>query len=277
MRPVQRILVALDASPHSRAALYEAAQLAERLQAELEGIFVLDTELLRLGELPIARETGMTSATRRAIDLRAMERALERQAAQAQAVLELAAQQHRIRSTFRLLRGNVAAEVLAAAANADLLALGRQGQSAVSGRRLGSTVRRIAAQAGCSVLVLAQVPRAGQCVIAVYDGSEQARASLAYALHQARHREENLTVMLSGAIDSLSDLRTEASQALTEEAGDAPPNVTFDSIRPGASGALSEAVKRHNCGLLVIPHTSALLPDYEELLRSVGCPVLLTR
>ena len=96
----------------------------------------------------------MTSAIRRSIDVHAMERALKRQAAQAQAALERAARQHRVRSTFKLLRGNVAAEVLAAAANADLLALGRQGQAAATGRRLGSTVRRIAAQAGCSVLVL---------------------------------------------------------------------------------------------------------------------------
>ena len=52
-RPVQRIVVALDASSHSHAALEEAAQLASGLEAELAGIFVLDSELLRLSALPV--------------------------------------------------------------------------------------------------------------------------------------------------------------------------------------------------------------------------------
>ena len=56
---VRRILVALDASPHSHAALEEAAALAKPLQAELAGVFVLDAELLRLSALPVARETRL--------------------------------------------------------------------------------------------------------------------------------------------------------------------------------------------------------------------------
>ncbi|MBK7177644.1 MAG: universal stress protein [Chloroflexi bacterium] len=53
---IQRILVALDASPHSLAALEAAIDLAERLDAELQGLFVEDINLLRLAQLPFARE-----------------------------------------------------------------------------------------------------------------------------------------------------------------------------------------------------------------------------
>ena len=63
-RPPRRIVVALDASSHSHAALAAAVALAGRLQAELQGIFVEDVNLLRLAELPFAREVrfGLSAA-----------------------------------------------------------------------------------------------------------------------------------------------------------------------------------------------------------------------
>jgi nucleotide-binding universal stress UspA family protein len=54
----QRILVALDASPASLAALDFATELAERHQAELLGIYVEDINLLRSAEIPFTREIG---------------------------------------------------------------------------------------------------------------------------------------------------------------------------------------------------------------------------
>ncbi len=42
---IRRILVALDASPHSQAALEAASDLADALKAELVGIFVEDVNL----------------------------------------------------------------------------------------------------------------------------------------------------------------------------------------------------------------------------------------
>ena len=71
---IQRILVALDASPHSQAALDAAATLAARVSAELQGLFIEDVNLLRLAELPFAREVGSFTATHRRLDARDLER-----------------------------------------------------------------------------------------------------------------------------------------------------------------------------------------------------------
>jgi K+-sensing histidine kinase KdpD len=51
---IRRILVALDASPDSLAALKTAADLARRMEAELMGLFVEDIELLRMADSPYA-------------------------------------------------------------------------------------------------------------------------------------------------------------------------------------------------------------------------------
>ncbi len=60
-----RILVAIDTSPHGRAALEAAADLAAASSAELCGLFVEDLNLLRLAGLPFAHEIEFASATPR--------------------------------------------------------------------------------------------------------------------------------------------------------------------------------------------------------------------
>ena len=50
---IRRILVALDASPHSLAALEAASELADALKAELVGIFVEDVNLLASGRITL--------------------------------------------------------------------------------------------------------------------------------------------------------------------------------------------------------------------------------
>ena len=53
---VRHILVAVDATPSSSVVLEAAARLAREFDAELNGIFVEDLNLLHLAGLPFARE-----------------------------------------------------------------------------------------------------------------------------------------------------------------------------------------------------------------------------
>ena len=122
---IRRILVALDASPHSQAALEAASELADVLKAELVGIFVEDVNLLHLAGLPFAREVGYPSGTDRPLDSPSMERELRIQAEQVRQTLAGVAVRRQIRWSFRVVRGQVATELLIAAQEADLLALGR--------------------------------------------------------------------------------------------------------------------------------------------------------
>ena len=55
---VERIVVAFDASQQSQALLRAAVQMAAQLEAELQGIFVEDANLLRLCSLPFSQDVG---------------------------------------------------------------------------------------------------------------------------------------------------------------------------------------------------------------------------
>jgi nucleotide-binding universal stress UspA family protein len=272
-RDVRRILVALDASPHSQAALREAAALAERLHAELAGIFVLDAELLRVSELPVAVETGLTSATRRRLNPEDMERALKLQAGRARAALKAAAERHRLRSSFKLSRGDVVAELVAAASNVDVVALGLTGHMNVTGRRLGSTARGVAERATCSVLLLTPQSRTGLSLVVMYGSSAGSSRALERGVELARQREVELVILLCGTGAEVVELGARAEQALSREGVQA----VLDDIDPDRIETLPTLLGRYDCGLLLIPHDSELVEESSELIVGLGCPVMLTK
>ena len=85
---IRRIVVAVDASPHSLAAIEGAAVLARLLEAELIGIYVEDVRLLRVAELPRMVEVSFDSRVARPFTDRYAERQLKEQAAKARRALK---------------------------------------------------------------------------------------------------------------------------------------------------------------------------------------------
>src|SRR5215204_3884792 len=75
-----RIVVALDASSYSLAALRAAADLASLLDTELEGLFIEDINLVYLCGFPFSQEIGSYTATARRLENITIERQLRTQA-----------------------------------------------------------------------------------------------------------------------------------------------------------------------------------------------------
>ena len=275
MKPsdVHRILVALDASPLSDAALQEAAALAAPLQAELAGIFVLDSELLRLSALPSASETGLTSAQRRPLNPESMARSLKLQAEKARRSLEAAARRHRLEASFQLIEGNVLAEILRAARNTDLLAMGVVGQMNVSRQRIGSTVRGVTTQASCSVLLLGAGTHRGNNIVALYCGSANANRVLALASQLASRREAELVVLIDGTAETTESLES-AARAQLEVLG---AEARFEAVGAGGFPAVRTALRQHDGGLLVLASDCGLIEGHQDELSTLEVPVLLAR
>ena len=270
---VRRILVALDASPHSHAALEAAAALAVPLQAELAGIFVLDAELLRMSALPEARETGLTSARRRTLNPETMERALKLQAERARKSLEDIARHHRLATTFQLMRGNVLAELLRAAEQTDLLAMGFMGQMNVTRPRLGSTVRGVTSRAACSVLLLSPGVRKGSAVVAVYGRSANANSALAIASQLADQRDSPLVVLVCAPEETAAPLK----EAVAEQLASAGDGSVAETIDPNGFERLKAALEQHDAGLLVMASDCELIEGHQDQFGTLDVPVLLAR
>lgn len=142
---VEYILVALDMSPHSEAALAAAAELASALQLELRGLYVEDINLLRLCGLPFGIEYGSFTAKPRRIEQNHLEREFRMQASLLRKIMADIAGKKRIAWSFQVVRGGVTDQLLEAATSARMLSLGRVGRS--PGKRTGTTAQAIAQRA----------------------------------------------------------------------------------------------------------------------------------
>lgn len=119
---IRRVIVGFDgAAPLNRAALEAAAGIAGRIEGELAGLFVENIDLLHLAALPFTREVGFPSAASREIDVERMERTLRAVAGEASRMLGMVAESARLRWSFTVTRGVLAAELLSAAQRCDLV------------------------------------------------------------------------------------------------------------------------------------------------------------
>jgi nucleotide-binding universal stress UspA family protein len=273
---IRRILVALDPSLHSLAALEAASELADTLKAELVGIFVEDINLLRLAGLPFAREVRYPSGADRPLDSPSMERALRIQAEQVRQTLAGVAGRHQIRWSFRVVRGQVAAELLTAAQEADLLALGKASWASTRRVRLGVTAREVVAQALHPVLLLQHGHAVCQPVQLVYDGSPAARRALTTATQLATVTGGHLTVMV--ATDA-----PEIAQRLQEEVDERLQAQQVEGhyrqfVNPSAD-ELAQALHTAGGGTLIISADNPLLEGEGllTLLDAIDCSVFLVR
>jgi len=112
---IERVVVALDAVSENRAAIDTAVRLASRWHARLHGVFVEDDDLLRLANLPFARQVSLGVGVETLTPQQA-ERQLRAFAEQARRDIAAAARQQNVDWSFDVVRGAAAAGIIAAAA-----------------------------------------------------------------------------------------------------------------------------------------------------------------
>ncbi len=269
---IRRVLVALDASPGSVAAAAAAARMAAALEAELAGLFVEDHDLLRLSQSKQARQVGFLTGAAERVGAEQMERQLRAQAARARHTLSRLAAREGVACTFRVTRGRVATEILAAAGRQDLVSVGRIGWSHGHRRRLGSTARALLERRRANTLLMDRAavtaPLAARGLLAVlFDGSEAAADALRLAVQLARPAGGGVVVLATH-----EEAARQATLQLAKRAGLA----RVGRLDRPTGEALPAALEEHKPGLLILPIGGPGLAGTEllDLLAELRCPVL---
>ncbi|NLC21120.1 MAG: universal stress protein [Halomonadaceae bacterium] len=148
-----RVLVLLDASRHSLAALAAAVELAGRQRAELVALHVEDIELLHCSAFPFACEIGAQSGLSRPLTSSSLAATIDQQRKRVKQTLLAAVAGRQLKHRLEISRGEIVAAALALAQPGDVLMLGKAGMGERWGNRLGSTSRRLILQAPCAVLL----------------------------------------------------------------------------------------------------------------------------
>lgn len=180
---VRRIVLTLDASACGRAALEIASQLAAEMQAELQGLFVEDVDLLRLANLPFACEVLLANAIPRQLEAAQIQSAFRSCAAKVRQALTEAADQRRLRWSFQVLQGDVVRTSRAAAEHAELLILGWAETTA----------------GGSSQAAVRKPPATVGSILAIDDGSSGSDRVLRVAVELAQVKRSGLLVLSAAA------------------------------------------------------------------------------
>lgn len=271
---IKRIVVALDTSAHSLAALRAAAELASSLGAELHGLFVEDVNLVRAAELPMARELRFPFASHARMDPATMRHQLHAQAHQARGALSSLCRHTDVSWTFQVVRGRVSSTVLEEARRADLLCVGRASRPVLDRPRIGSTARAAAIRAKGTVLLVSEGTQLQSPVVTLYDGSPEADRALPLTCHLARLAGGLLRVLLlpdqarpSGDLQDVIGKRLECENL----------RVRYRKMMGSGVTALIEGLEAEGCGVLVLRAALIRREEISRLLDQLRCPTLLVR
>jgi nucleotide-binding universal stress UspA family protein len=274
--PIHRVVVALDASSPSRAALEAAAALAARHGVELLAVFVEDDELLRYASLPAAREVTMHPWAARRIEPGTMLRSLRAQAARARTDLDAVVRRAKVRASFQVMRGPVAREILAACTESDILFVGRASATRRRGQPLGSTARALVTGCGATVAIFPARPAHTHAVAVLFDGSEGGERALRVAASVADRGADKLVVLLPAASE-----REGGSEGVEQRAREilTPMGLraTLHPLHAVGIAGLEQEVARTNCALLVLPAGAALFGAraLDSIVDEIDCPTLV--
>jgi nucleotide-binding universal stress UspA family protein len=278
---IKSILIALDGSEHSHAAVEYAFWLAERLSGEVCGLHVVDIVSIEgsflhdvSGSLGFEPYLDLSSKMREVLN--------DRGRGLLAAFLE-SAQRRNLRADTVLATGVIANEISERARTADLVVLGRRGLSErFSTGLLGGVVESVSRK--CPKPVFISPERFAPCSrpLLAYDGSTRAAAAMQVAA------EFCATLGLPLCVLTVNKENAQAQRILAEAESYLRPyniNVSFEAEQTGkAPERIASFLRERGHDLLFIGaygHSRViemvLGSTTEYVLRNAPCPVFLHR
>ncbi len=269
LAPFRRILVALDSSSESLAALETAAWLAGSLRSKLTGLFVEEQDLFHLAALPFSKEVPLAQARARDLDPARLRREMRARATLARQAVEKVALQRKLEWSFEILQGRGDVEITAFSARSDLIAVAREAAAP-------ARIAPVAAQSRRALLVTRHQARPARGPVTVpFDASAGARRALKLAAGLARADGVTIRVLAWGETEAALESLQSAAQACV--AGQAP--LTFQGTIGPQPGAPPQILCQLDRGLIVLAGDDGLFSpeQIDSLMKNARCPLLILR
>lgn len=270
---IKRILVSLDSSKHSYAALIAALDLAERYSAKVKGIFVEDINLLNLSKLPFHQEIGQYSAHVREISTDGITRGIIVQSRWVTRTFQRLITQKELEGDISILRGHVSEMILKEMKHFDLIILGKSGTKPIGTRKIGSTAGSLILKQQKPLLLVEEGNQINQPIIVFYENSTAGKRSLETAADLV-DESENLVIMIASAsVKSLEDDK----KFLKHWAEGKNIRLSFQTYHPHRLDRTLFMLKGLKTGLFILPKSTD--PKHqvvlEHCLNMIDLPILL--
>ena len=250
---IDRILLAIDASLQGEDVLETAVEAAVLLKAHLLALFVEDTNLLKLAELPFAKELDRSSGTMRSLDPGGIRRSLQAEAQKFQKRLNRASEKRKIGVSMKVVRGQCVSTAMEMAGRGDVVVL-----SNVAGITYRASTRVQARPGG-------RTSPAQKSVCAVYDGTTGSRRALAVATGLAGKNNSGLLVLVEKGL--VGD-----AKKLVQKLSRDKPSVRCEMLPLTGPGSVVNPVRGRACSIVVMPRN---LEGKGHVAGSIKCPRLL--
>ena len=250
-----RITVMLGNNLTDRETLAVLELLQPESPPEVQGLYIEDTELLSLADVPVVRECCRLTQAGRRLQVEDLERQFRTQARMAERALAETVTPRGYPWSFRSLRGDPVALLRQMLAEVDLMLIGATaGMTPAAGSRRGAAP--------------------GRPVMAVFEQAEPAERALRVAMQLADAGGADLVIVIAAAQSGdIPVLRQRATQL----AGDRP--VEFLEVTRENTAELLNRLRRHPAGqqVLGIPASETDGETIALLRNPSTCPVLLVK
>jgi nucleotide-binding universal stress UspA family protein len=270
---IRRILVPIDESTHSRAALEAAITMAAALQAEINCLYVEDVDILAISRYPFFREICTYESIRRGTC--EIERDFKLQADRIRKLIAMSARKTEVTWKFEVMRGGVKTMVLEQSAAADLTVMGRFGR-AVLHSTMGSTVRHIILHGRGLTMFIDERFRLSPPVLAVYTGSELSERALDVLSNISRLVQGTLEIIVPVENqENFMELKKQAEASIA----DINLQKIWHPVHPPTARELLSMLRTRHRQLLILPADAAdhHPEDLLSLISRINNPVLLVR
>jgi len=272
---VDRILISLDSSRHSFAALQAAIQLADHFNAAIHGVFIEDITLLGLAKMPFRQEVGEYSAIVRDISSDDMSRGIQVQSRWIIRTFNKLINQTDIQGDFAVLRGKVSEIIANEMKNYDLLVMGKSGTNTMQPGRLGSTTKATIQEQMKPILLVEEGNQLGFPMIVLFENTTLGMISLETCKSLIDPDDTIIIVILDDDPDSKQSKKT----FLSEWASKNHINISFQCYDSRTLGRYIQKIKGLKKGLFILPHMQNLTGEQMEnlFLERICLPILLIK
>ena len=269
---IERIVVALDAASENRTAINTAARLAARWKAPMHGVFVEDDDLIRLANLPFARQVTLGLGVEN-FDLQQAERHMRAYAEHTRRDLAAAARRHGVEWTFEIVRGAPDQPLGAASANDFLVC-------STTTRPVGGHFRvecrwwsGFEPNAG-SFLLAHRDRHEGRVAALVFDQGPASERLLAAAARLAEANGGGLTVVSPPELAVSARFKPWLDRALAGQ-----PVMVEVALAPAEAAALYRRIVALDCRVVALASgaPAAQSDRLRAMVAQIACDVLIVR
>ncbi|MCB9638906.1 MAG: universal stress protein [Myxococcales bacterium] len=273
---IHRVVVALDASPHSFSTLDAALSLATLLGLEIHGLFVEDIQLQQAAKHHFVHEISHLSPNPTPHTLDFLAQQFQAQRNRITRIFQQRVQKAQLTHSFKVQRGPVGRSIQQTLRKGDLLGLGCLGHSIQPSKTLGSNTEHILQHTPFPTLLSRKEIRIGREILLLFDGSPAALQGLYLGAWLAAQANREKLHVLVWQPPGTNQTKASLESMLHQHSSHLPLSLGITHLQMPSIFHLSRYIDPKDCKFLLFPKNQQTPSNpFHRWIGLFHCPVIV--